>query len=342
MTKNLETAGTASRLTDPLPAEFFESAPDATLIVNPAGVVMHSNRRARTMFAGEELVGADTSRLGISADDGVALVRNGGKLLAIDVVARQIQLGHESWQLLVLRDSPSVPAERDLTRAWKNLALGEINNSLAHELNQPLAAVTLHCEAAAAAAEDAGNADPELLAELQRATAQAFRASNVVTRLRQLFVFDIGATVAARPNMLVQDAVRGFVAHSGPKDISSRLAAGLPPVEVNAGLIVQALISLMGNAASLAQSEHGSIEIATEQGAGEVCISITGAGLQLDTDAQRFSPLKDRHASWAGLEFAICRRVIAAHGGRLEVSGQCCAGGKGCFCVRLPAQVREQ
>lgn len=339
MTQRTESATADTGLIDQLPGEFFESAPDATLIADPAGIVVHANRRAREMFAGDKVIGSSISRWFVQpGDDGGADAHLPDPAAAGSACCR-VQLGSESWHLVVIRDdsSSTAAAKDDIAQAWKKLALGEINNSLAHELNQPLAAVTLHCEAAATTARDAGNADAELIAELEHASAQAFRASDIVSQLRQLFAFEIGSTVAVEPNALVQEAIRMSVAQIGQAGIDCDLAKALPLVDVDQGLFVQVLSRLMGNAIELTGTVKGPIGIATAQRDGEVLFSISRPGLRLDPEAQRFSALKDRQASWAGLEFAICRRVIGAHGGRLEASSHC----EGCFCIYLPVTAEE-
>lgn len=331
-----------------LPGEFFEAAPDAMLIADDAGNVVVANKRARELLGCAELAGSKIDRWILNAAEsvveGIGFLQCGSTRVTANISCTDVTVDAAKWVLVVVRDhKPPVAQSLVLSQAWKKLAIAEIGNALAHELNQPLAAVTLHCETAASSARTSSAADAELQAELEQATDQAFRASGIVSKLRQIFGTYTDQSDIADPNALVHAAVSRFVAQAGgwPAEINLRLAAGLPHVEVNPALVTHALASLLEIAAGLHESEAGPVTVATVRRDDTVLITINRPGLWLDQKETQFHPLEGAKAGWTGLEFAICKRVITAYGGVLETMDNCCTGDDGCFCVHLPVSGEE-
>ena len=209
----------------------------------------------------------------------------------------------------------------------------ELATMLAHELNQPLAAIATY---AAAAQQLLRRPEPDAdkLAEtLEKISRQALRAGEAIRHLRA-FVgrgrmnpvpLDLNAVVR-RACTLLSPRARG----SGV-GIEMTLDDGLAPVAGVDVHIEQVLLNLLGNALEAIQGAGmaaGTLRLITEasDGMARVTVTDTGPGIDAETAPHLFEPFFTRKAHGLGVGLPICRSLIEAQGGRLWAEPQAPGG----------------
>jgi len=254
-----------------------------------------------------------------------------------------------------IRDiSARVAAEHAAAQAQERLAhvarlstMGEMAAGLAHELNQPLAAITTYAQACQRMLDKGEAPDAvhirEACVEIGR---QALRAGEVIRRLRG-FV----ANRAVRPeligcNRLLEDAVSLARPDLRANDVRLRLdvAPNLPDVMADAVQLQQVLINLIRNAidatlqGGAAQREIRLCALCAAAGV-EISVHDHGPGLDPAALANLFNPFFTTKPHGTGLGLAISRTIVQAHGGTLAYREE--PGGGACFFFTLPALCGE-
>ena len=202
--------------------------------------------------------------------------------------------------------------------------LGEMASNIAHELNQPLAAITNYAEGLTRFI-DSGRTDPSFLRDGARGIAgQAERAGAIIRRIRGF----VRRREAQRAAIGINEVVRETLAlFAGPAERSGvplhlALADGLPPIEADPIEIEQILLNLLQNAMDAMENspQRGQgIAIATRR-AGEtveVAVRDHGTGLTPDVETHLFDTFFTTKPQGLGLGLSICRTIVENHGGRL-------------------------
>jgi two-component system, NtrC family, sensor histidine kinase HydH len=129
----------------------------------------------------------------------------------------------------------------------------------------------------------------------------------------------------------------GPMARSSGIELKHYLPADLPRLALDRELFKQALLNLMLNAQQ-AMPDGGTLTIQAEARPDEVCLSLidTGQGMAAEVLAQVFRPFFSTKAGGSGLGLATTRKIIQAHGGRIEVQSEVGRGTK--FTIHLPTQ----
>jgi two-component system sensor kinase FixL len=203
--------------------------------------------------------------------------------------------------------------------------VGELSASIAHELNQPLAAILSNTQAAqrfmAAGQPDLAEVR-EILKDVAGDTA---RARDVIRQLRALvnnrepdFIsLDLGRTVRDVVGFLHGDILTRHVR------VVLQLSPGLPPVRGDRTQLQQVLINLMLNAFDAMQSNPVSerlVTVSTSLKAGPfVCVAVRdrGPGIPEDKLDVVFEPFFTTKSEGMGVGLCVSRSIIEAHGGRL-------------------------
>lgn len=224
--------------------------------------------------------------------------------------------------------------------------LGEMASAIAHEINQPLTAISAYAQASRRLI-DSGRADAGTLAETLDAIAtQALRAGDVVKRIRGF----VSHRDAGRERCCLNDvlaAVLGLAevdARSNRVAIETSLGEGLPPVLVDPVQIQQVCLNLIRNAIDammpLPEPERR-MRITTRAAAGGVqaCFEDNGPGVSADIRAHLFEPFQTTKEDGMGMGLSISNSIIAAHGGTLALEPAAAGGrtGGAAFSLTLPA-----
>lgn len=225
-----------------------------------------------------------------------------------------------------------ITAERELAlqaaTAAKFATLGEMAAGLAHELNQPIAIMSLAAENAAEALEAGEDGVEEALTRLRRIMAQADRAKAIVTQLRAFSRVDVSALEAID----LGGAVHGMMVLAGQAlrdagiQVQLRLPDVLPPVVGQVILVEQVLLNLVLNARDALLDrppERRRLRIEAEIGplADEVTLRVrdSGPGLAPEVRDKLFEPFYTTKPPGlgTGLGLSISRTIMRGIGGRI-------------------------
>jgi len=217
-------------------------------------------------------------------------------------------------------------------RTARLIALGEFASAVAHELNQPLAAIATYNHSCMRMLQS-GNPDPEqLLQAMHICRDQAKRAGRIIQRLRGLLRHPGPALAEQDLNELVAAVLE--LAEPGARDagvsFERALSARPPVVRADRLLIEQAALNLVRNAVEAVQElapERRRITVATRvepDGSGTLAVSDLGDGVLPEVRERLFDAFVTTKRGGLGLGLSICRSVVEAHGGqiRLDLNGR--------------------
>ena len=222
--------------------------------------------------------------------------------------------------LLRLQDLQS-----ELAHVGRVSEVATLASALAHELNQPLAAVTNYCEGARELLS--GSLDEETIAEareaMEEASKQAVRAGQIVRRLRDFITY--GHTerkVEDLPRLVTEANALGLVgSREYGIEVDVNLDSAAQRVLVDRIQIQQVLLNLIRNAIeAMLESVVRVLTIssrADDEGMVRISVADTGKGLSDEVAAQLFQPFVTSKERGMGIGLSICRTIVEAHGGRI-------------------------
>ena len=236
---------------------------------------------------------------------------------------------------------------KELDHAARLLTLGEMAAGLAHELNQPLAAITNYADGC----ELRLRAGPVDAAELVDATRlirdQAHRAAQVIQRTRAFVRKREPVHTTIDLGELVSETVEFFegLARRAGATVDLAQARDLFHVSADRILLQQVLLNLLQNALdAMAETSPGErkIEVALFRRDNGACIRVSdrGCGIPDDIKARLFEPFFTTKPNGLGLGLALCRSIIDEHHGRLVIEDN--PGGGTIMQLWLPLVAAEQ
>lgn len=226
--------------------------------------------------------------------------------------------------------------------------MGEISSMLAHELNQPLAAISSYTTGAlnmvGRASETGAALDPAVLKPaLEQASVQARRAGQIIRSVHEFVKkreperqqVDIADLVDGIRTLIELQANKHFVA------IQTAIPHDLPAVSADRMMLEQVLLNLTRNAIEAMQDvapERRVLRILAAHDAGQVTVSVIdqGHGIAPEVAERLFSPFFSTKAEGMGMGLSICRTAIEFHGGTLTHADN--PGGGTIFRFSLPGQ----
>jgi PAS domain S-box-containing protein len=216
----------------------------------------------------------------------------------------------------------------ELAHALRVTTLGELAGSIAHEINQPLAAIMTNAQAARRllSAGRMGGDMGEVAEALADVVADTRRAGEVIHHLRALFRKEDGEREAVDINALVDGVVnlsRGQIERHGIV-IRRVLAKDLHPVFADPVQIQQVLLNLLVNASEAIIGDGagpGTIEIRTaareQPDRVQIVVQDNGLGVTDDTLGRLFERFVSTKPGGLGMGLTISRSLVEAHGGRI-------------------------
>jgi signal transduction histidine kinase len=231
-------------------------------------------------------------------------------------------------------------AARELRHSLRLAAAGEMAGAIAHEVNQPLTALSTYGQAALHVAARDRERNRELAAIVERMLQESERAAEVVRRLRDFF--RSGTTrlepVAVEELAISARRIAGRLVADGTVELETRCEDGLPDVLADRAQIELVLRNLVANAIDAVQTGPAAgRRIAVDirrSGADHLLLSVADSGPGVSA-AQResiFEPFVSGKSTGMGLGLAVSRAIAEAHGGSLEAR----AGEHGEFHLLLP------
>lgn len=214
--------------------------------------------------------------------------------------------------------------QSELIHVSRVSAMGTMASTIAHELNQPIAAIANYAESVRDMLADPAPEDFELMREALGETAkEALRAGDIVRRLRDFVARgEVEKTVVPLPALINEASVLGLMAarERGVETVFD-LDPYASPVFVDKVQIQQVLINLVRNACeAMSASDERRLVIASgadQPGHVRVSVADTGPGIDPAVAEQLFTAFVTTKSDGMGLGLSICRTIVEANGGRI-------------------------
>lgn len=255
------------------------------------------------------------------------------------------------WNVICLDIDGEVRAQEELRLAQDRLArasqaasLAELSASIAHEVNQPLAAVVANSHAC----QRWLTANPPNIERAHRTVERIIRdangASDIVSRIRALFRQSpetrsntaLSAVIAEVRDLMAEEAARRSVR------MDVEVESGLPPVAVDRVQIQQVLINLIRNGIEAMEGVGAEkiLRLCVRRVAEVVQAEISDQGLGFERPDRIFEPFFTTKQHGMGMGLAICRSIIESHGGRLWAQTKEPPGAT--FIFTLPIEAKDE
>ncbi|MBI1250131.1 MAG: PAS domain S-box protein [Alphaproteobacteria bacterium] len=334
----------------------YDTAPDALIVIDAAGIIQSYSAAAERMFgwSPSETLGRNVAMLMPQQDrahhDGyvsryietgerriigigriVVGERKDGTTFPLELAVGEVRSDRGRVFTGFLRDLTEHQAtemrlqelQTELTHMSRLTAMGEMASALAHEINQPLSAITNYLAGARRLMERADGGDPRAADALEKAAAQALRAGEIIRRIRDfLSRSEEQRRVESLPR-LVQEACA--LAMVGARESGVRVRYAFAPdvndVVVDRIQIQQVVINLVRNALdAMAHQPNREIDVSTcaeGDALARISVADTGPGVAKEAAARLFQPFVTTKPDGMGVGLSISRSIIEAHGGRI-------------------------
>jgi two-component system sensor kinase FixL len=356
-------------------ASVLGTAPDGIVVVDESGTVLTYNGAAERMFGrpARDVIGRNVTLLmpeefaALEGGDLTRYLSSGfrriighsrevrarhadGTVFPIELSVGEARTPEGRQFIGIMRDSrPRKEAERRLNQLQADLvhiarvsAIDEMGAVLAHELNQPLTAITLYLQAIRRSA--AKNQTPELPEAtreiLGKALREAERAAAIIQRMRSFVEKREPERTPADIQALVDEAVElTLLGHRPHVRIERVRGEDVPALAVDAVQIQQVVVNIMRNALdAVRRSSDPCVRVASWAEREFVLVAITdsGPGIAPDVLPNLFRAFNTTKRSGLGLGLSISKTIAQNHGGDLWVDPG--GGGRGAtFTLQLPA-----
>jgi C4-dicarboxylate-specific signal transduction histidine kinase len=245
--------------------------------------------------------------------------------LAQMVIATDITPRRMAEDLAALQAEKAQSASRLIT-------MGEMASSVAHELNQPLTAISNYCTGMVSRIQAKQISDAEMLAALEKTARQAQRAGQIIQRIRSFVRRSAPNRTESDVSMIVSEALELAEIELRRRNVrlTHYLAARLPSLTVDPILIEQVLVNLLKNAAESIDnakrpSNRRSVELRVlpkqAEGFGdavEFTVTDTGQGLAPEVMERLFEAFFSTKAEGMGIGLNLCRSIVESHQGRMH------------------------
>ncbi|MDQ5898747.1 MAG: hypothetical protein QG612_2833, partial [Pseudomonadota bacterium] len=337
---------------------------DAAVSVMSAqtGELLFANRTYRLWFGGEaqwhaQLAGrpaqdSDEQQDAVDALAGVPtadLDEGGAEAREVHIEAHQkwfdVRARYLQWtdgrlaQMLIATDVTArrqmeEETARQIERAQETsrlVTMGEMASSVAHELNQPLAAITNYCNGMLSRLRAGNLREEDLAMALEKTSKQAQRAGQIIHRIRQFVKRSEPQRQPARAAEIVEDALELATIELKRRNVSiqSYVAQRLPVLQVDPILIEQVLLNLLKNAAEAIDNaqmppKRRTIELRvvprhTPELGGVIEFSVTdaGPGIREEVIGRLYEAFFSTKSDGMGIGLSLCRSIIESHQGRM-------------------------
>lgn len=239
------------------------------------------------------------------------------------------QVGWMSSIIDVTEEKQAEERERQqherLQTAARLTTMGEMASSLAHELNQPLGAITSYLAGSLNLLQKGDAPKEEIAAALAKASAQAQRAGQVIRRVHEFVRKQEPKRMPVEVSALLDDC-RALIDLQARRDgvrVTVEVEADLPPVYGDPVLLQQVILNLTRNgidAMAGCPPERRRLAISASRLGAWVLIVVRdfGSGIDESLAEQVFSPFFTTKAEGMGMGLSICRSIVELHGGRLN------------------------
>ena len=335
----------------------LDTVPDAMVVIDVRGIMQSFSTAAARLFgySADEVVGKNVSmlmpspyreqhdgylerylRTGERRIIGIGRVvvgeRKDGSTFPMELSVGEMKSGKDRFFTGFIRDlserqkteSRLQELQSELVHISRLTAMGEMASTLAHELNQPLSAISNYLKGSRRLLE--ANSDERSLMlrdALDKAAEQALRAGQIIRRLRDFVARGENERRVENIPKLVEEA--SALALVGAKDQAIRVRFRFDPsVELAVAdkiQIQQVLLNLMRNAVEAMQDgtrrELLLASAPAENDMVRVTVADTGSGIAPDVLSQLFQPFVTTKQQGMGVGLSICRTIVESHGGQI-------------------------
>ena len=344
----------------------LETVPDAMVVIDRHGIMQLFSSAAERLFGytRQQAIGQNVSILMPEPDrsrhDGylarylksrdphiigigriVTGKRRDGTTFPMHLSVGEMQSGQEPYFTGFVRDLTEhqrtqarlQELQSELVHVSRLTAMGEMASALAHELNQPLAAISNYMKGSRRLL--AGSSDPnaaKIESALDRAAEQALRAGQIIRRLRDFVARGESEKRVESLSRLIEEA--GALGLAGAREQNVQLRFAMDPeadlVLADRVQIQQVLVNLFRNALeAMAHAAHRELTVANAKTGNdmiEVEVSDTGSGFQDDVLPNLFQTFFTTKQTGMGVGLSISRSIIEAHGGRMWAENNAMGG----------------
>jgi PAS domain S-box-containing protein len=238
-------------------------------------------------------------------------------------------------------------AHAELAHVSRVTTMGELTASLAHEVNQPIAAAVTSANSCYRwLAGEVPNLDKARAAAM-RIVNDGTRAAEIITRIRLLFQKGTPQWQLVDVNAIIEEMIILLRGEAAQHSISVRteLAPDLPQVMGDRVQLQQVMMNLMMNSIDAMKIADGTRELAVKSQRAKneqllVSVSDTGIGLPSEHADHIFDAFFTTKPHGTGMGLRICRSVIESHGGRLWAGNNPVRGAN--FCLTLPTKLEAR
>lgn len=351
------------------------SVPDAMIVIDERGSIIAFSAAAESLFGytSAEVSGKNVSMLMTDLDRthhdryisnyldtgekqiiGIGRVVTArlanGDTIPVDLKIGEAKLGKHRMFTGYIRDVTERQAaehrissmQAELTAFSRLSAVGTMASAMAHELNQPLTAVSNYLEAARDLLDSPTEETVLLVKEaLDAASGQSVRAGQIVRRLRD---YVSRGEIEARPvdiGAVIRDAASlAKIGIEGPlARIVVKVDDNLPLAHADRLQVRQVLVNLMKNAIEALSSTPSPMIWATAKQVDDSMLQVevrdNGPGLPDNPGRTPFDPFYSSKPKGMGLGLSICHTIIDAHGGTIWVESPKEGGARFCFTLKI-------
>jgi two-component system sensor kinase FixL len=357
----------------------LDTVPDAMIVINALGIMQSFSTAAERQFGYEapEVIGKNIkmlmpspyrenhdgyleryARTGERRIIGIGRVvvgaRKDGSTFPMELSVGEMNSGGQRYYTGFVRDLTErqetearlQELQSELLHISRLTAMGEMASALAHELNQPLSALTNYLKGSRQLLAKRDDKESAMIRDaLEKAAEQSLRAGHIIRRLRDFVGHGETEKRVESIQKLVEEA--SALALVGAKERGIRVNFRFDPAQdlvlVDKVQIQQVLLNLMRNAMeAMERSARRELLLSTARADGDmlmVSVADSGSGIADDVAEQLFRPFVTTKPHGMGVGLSISRTIIEAHSGRIWAEPN--PGGGTMFHLTLRA-VRDQ
>jgi two-component system sensor kinase FixL len=358
----------------------LDSIPDAMVVINERGLIQSFSSAAERLFglSAAEVLGKNVKILmpspyredhdgyierylctGERRIIGIGRVvvgqRNDGSTFPMELAVGEMHVREQRFFTGFIRDLTErqqtearlQELQSELVHMSRLTAMGEMASALAHELNQPLAAIANYMKGSRRLLENRQDQSLSVLRDaMEKAADQALRAGDIIRRLRDFVSRGESERRVEDVKKLIEEA--SALALVGAKDKGVRVRFAFAPrlnyVLADKVQVQQVLLNLIRNAIdAMETAPTRELVVATSPAPDnmvEISVADTGVGIAPEIADQLFQPFVTTKSHGMGVGLSISRTIIESHGG--SITPRLNPGGGTIFTFTLPAVSKEE
>ena len=210
---------------------------------------------------------------------------------------------------------------RELSNLSRDNTMGQVAAGLAHELNQPLTAITQNADSALFAVDQLAGSDSDLHTMLEEIATQSMRAGEIIKALRAFIRRDEGIRKPFDLAELVHQTCHLVIAEARAANVTIDAdIAELPLVYANRLQIAQVLVNLIRNAIEAISDcprRERVVSVRAHTQGSQVLVVVSDTGPGVDPSISLFTDFETTKSTGMGLGLSICKSIVQANGGKL-------------------------